>query len=333
MKLRTFTAPDMPAAMDMVRDAMGDDAVIIASKEIINGKRSISVTAAVDGEQWPPKTRVTEKTPGTEDLRFSLRNILRFHNVPELFIAKSLQKMSETELENIIALHRIGNRQAHYLERMALEKMAYASYNFSPLALDSTPQRLMLIGTPGIGKTLTVAKMAAKMAMDKGPLAVCTTDNKRAGGIEQLKAFTDILGIELKLATTPEELRTILSNLPEDARILIDTAGCNPYHPAELSELKAYTRLNGIEPILVMPAGSDASEALDMAEIFATLPVKRFLVTQTDAARRFGSMLAVAAAQSLALCNMSHSASITEKLLPADPALLAQLLLKYQPAT
>ncbi len=60
--------------------------------------------------------------------------------------------------------------------------------------------RIMLVGPPGVGKTLTIARLAAQIAIQKHKLAVITTDNKRAGGVRQLQAFTDILELELSSA-------------------------------------------------------------------------------------------------------------------------------------
>ncbi len=83
----------------------------------------------------------------------------------------------------------------------------------------------MLIGPPGIGKTLTIARIAAKLTMDKQSLLVITTDNKRAGGIEQLQAFTNILGHPLKVAPSRAALAQYLKSAKKQTHVLIDTAG------------------------------------------------------------------------------------------------------------
>jgi len=331
MRLRTFTAATMPDAMEMVRAELGEDAVILSAGKPGNS-RTVSVTAAVDREQRtvdsrePPST--VHRHPST-DLRFEIQNILRFHNLPEAFIARMILKMNEADLQAATALNRIsGNRDARHLHRLTMEKLIAAFFTFEPLAFDAPDLRIMLVGAPGAGKTLTAAKLAARLAMDKRPLTVITTDNKRAGGIEQLKAFTDILGLELKIAANRSELVQHLESAAP--RVLIDTAGCNPYEDAEFKELHSYTTLGSVEPILVMPAGGDSLEAIDMAETFADLPIRRLLITRADTARRFGSILAAAGANGLAFSNASHSASIIDPLHPADATLLAELLLKYQ---
>ncbi len=339
MRLRTFTAADMPSAMQMVRDELGEDAIILASEKH-NGK-SIRVTAAIDMRDETaspaPQTNghrqpLPRSEPRADNLRFDLQNVLRFHNVPELYIAKMLQRTTDADLSAAAALHRVGgSHDEQNLYRLALEKLLGRCFAFDPLPLDSPSMRLMLVGTPGIGKTLTIAKLAARLTMDGQKLAVITTDNKRAGGIEQLQAFTNILNINLRPVSTRQELTKELNALPSGMRVLVDTAGCNHYSDSELKELKSLATLEDLDPALVMPAGGDSAEAIDMAEAFAAyMPLKRLLVTRADTARRFGGILAVAAAQNLSFCHVSSSPSIVDTLQPVNAALLAQLLLRYQ---
>lgn len=330
MRLRTFTASDMPSAMNMVREALGDNAIILAT-EAQAGKKQVTVTAAVEEEE---EIGSRQQAVGNnslmpkefDDIKFELQNILRFHNIPELFVAKLLQKLTNSDLTEIIK----NKRGSEELYRPALERLLARNFVFDHLRFSTQDMRLMLIGTPGIGKTLTIAKLATKLAMDKQSLAVITTDTTRAGGIEQLQAFTSILGIELQIAGGRDELEKIIKSLPPRTRVLIDTAGCSPYDNTEFSELKSIARIENIEPILVLPAGGDSLEAIDMVEIFRTLPIRRILVTRADATRRFGGIMAAAAAHGLGFCNISRSASIMDSVQPLEPALLAQMLLKYK---
>lgn len=345
MRLRSFTARDMPSALEMVRAALGDDAIILSSQETPGG-RGITVTAAIDeseedGGFAPPLPRARPKSQQTvlqpqapsefTNLRLELQNILRFHNIPEMFIARMMQHATDSLLSASVGLHRMGGAKHDHdvLLQGVLEKILAAHFEFQPLSFHM-PLRLMLIGTPGIGKTLTVAKLAARLAVEKRPLLVITTDNKRAGGIEQLKAFTDILGLELHTADSRASLWRLLQNAPTQGHVLIDTAGCNPYAAAEMSELVAYASLEGIEPVLTLPAGGDSLEAIDMAEAFADAPVARILPTRVDTTRRFGGLLAAAAAKRLPFCNASGSSRIIDALQPVDAGLLAQFLLKHK---
>ena len=337
MRLRTFTASDMTSAMKMVREALGDNAIILAT-DSRSGSKQVTVTAAIEEKEefTPLRADASDKVIKKDivkndealitDIRFELQNILRFHNIPEILVAKLLQRITSADYAEIIE----NKRGSEELFRPALEKLLSRNFVFDPIRFSTNDMRLMLIGSPGIGKTLTIAKLATKLAMDKQSLAVITTDTNRAGGIEQLQAFTSILNVELQVASGYKELKEIINSLSPRTRVLIDTAGCSPYNHNEFDELKSITTLENIEPILVMPAGGDSLEAIDMVEIFNTLPIRRVLVTKADATRRFGGILAATMAHGLGFCNINRSASIMDSVQPLEPALLAQMLLKYK---
>jgi flagellar biosynthesis protein FlhF len=302
----------MPTAMKQVREALGDDAVILSS-QTHKGKKGVTITAAVqpgDDEDAPAPSRVSSSEP----LRFKIHELLRFHNVPEMFIAKIINADKSAWTGDV---------------RHCLEKLMAAYFTFDPINMQQG-NILMLVGPPGIGKTLTIARIASRLAMDKQPALIITTDNKRAGGVEQLQAFTTILNQPLKVAASRKALAEHLKSAERYEYVLIDTAGCNPYDTAELDELADFADQKGIDPVLALPAGGDSLEAIDHVEAFMALPIKRMLVTRADTARRFGGILAAAAAHNLSFCNVSSSSSIVDPLLPVDEALLAQLLLRYQ---
>lgn len=316
MRLRTFTAPDMPAAMEQVRQALGEDAIILSSGPQ-RGGRGVQVTAAIEpektdqrpaaGSQKNTSLATDHQSLEAEQFRFDLQHLLRFHNVPELFIAKMLKQAGK---------------------HPSLDTFLAGYFAFEPLGDERI---LMLVGPPGVGKTLSIARLAATLRRDKQKkLAVITTDNQRAGGVEQLQAFTSILGLDLHIAPTRADLWRHIQSQAKGTRILVDTAGCNPYDAKEMNELAAYGALEGVEPVLALPAGGDSEEAIDIAEAFSALPIRRLLVTRADTARRFGGVLSVAAAHGLAFANASCSPGVTEPLQPMDGETLAQYLLRYQ---
>ena len=229
MRLKSFYAKTMTEAMQMVRDALGDDAIIIATREE-NGGRSVRVTAAVERmeemnfnqpryEDNGIKPRVPRQAAIPEDylqydaeedaedaIHEKLTDTLLRHGVPG--------DISDTILSTATMM---GLNDTHGAMKMALEH----TYRFAPLPLKSR-KGLMMIGTPGAGKTLATAKLAARAALAGLKVAVVTTDTVRAGGVEQLEAFTKLLQIPLMKARNPSDLRARLAEQPDADLTLIE---------------------------------------------------------------------------------------------------------------
>lgn len=338
MRLRRFTAADTPAAMAQVRSALGEDAIILAT-EYDKSRRSVTVTAAIEEDfASPPAPSILARqarrvdslppsagvgaNPQVEQWQDALSLLFRYHAVPEPLVGRLVYKA-----------RRIGGKYAQaavWDKESALSSLLADCFRFEPLPLDS-PQRLMLAGPPGIGKTLSTARLATQLARKGARVTVITTDTQRAGGVQQLSAFTDILELPLIVADSPEELSRALRAVPRESHALIDTAGCNPYAAEERAELSALLAVEGFEPVLTLPAGMDAHEAADTARAFAHPRIKRLLATRLDAARRFGGLIAAADAGGLAFAHGTDSARIGGELAPlTSPALARRLLKGYE---
>lgn len=350
MRIRTFNAPDMQAAMQMVRDTMGEEAIILSSSKEAGGS-GISITAATEHEDEFPvigeasygsdhgdghhpaygegyaeprpvfqsKAAVSGSTQ-TNALQ-EIQNVLRFHNVPAYLEQKIMDTARYVAFEPVESLVDL---------KQALSRVLEASFAFSPIQLNEENFRMILVGPPGIGKTMTIAKMAARIVMERKKVTVITTDNKRAGGVEQLSAFTSILGIDLKVASSRTELRLALRECAPNARVLIDSAGSNPYDYEELKELGEYVNFEHMEAVLVAAAGGDCGEAEEIARAFSFLGARRLLVTRADTARRFGSILTTASVAELAFCNISSSSRVIGEFAATNAGVLAELLTKYK---
>ena len=109
--------------------------------------------------------------------------------------------------------------------------------------------------------------------------------------------------------------------------VLIDSPGLNPFRSADLGSLSSMLRASGAEPVLVLAAGMAARDCAEIGDTFAALGADRLLVTKLDAARRFGGILAAAAA-GLSFCEASIGPTIGRGLVPLSAEGLARLLLQ-----
>ncbi len=197
---------------------------------------------------------------------------------------------------------------------------------FAALPLGAEDRPLLLVGPPGAGKTLTVARLATRLVMAGIVPMVITTDGKRAGATEQLAAFTRLLGIDLVVACQPQALGHALMQR-HATPVLVDTAGCDPFDQAQLDELVALTETAGGAMALVLPAGMDVAESADIASAYAAAGVHLLVGTRFDSARRLGGILAASAGAGLALTEAGIGPGAADGLLPITPAWLATRLL------
>jgi len=335
MRLKTFYAKNMTEAMRQVRDTLGDDAVIIATRDE-NGGTSVRVTAAIEQvddlpdpypqDYEPIKDRQKSKFSNdhTDYLQYDAEEDSDGYLNEELTDIMLRHVVPNDVMDNILATSAMtGLGDAESALAAALDHL----YDFHPVPLKSR-KATMLVGAPGTGKTLMISKMATKAVMDGLNVAVITTDTARAGGVEQLNAFMKILNIPLQTARTRDELQTILEQVKGHDVVLIDTAGTNPHDPDDMARVARLIDAGSIEPVLAMTAGVDADESSEIARSFALLGTKRMLGTRLDISRRLGGLLAAAQKGGMSFCDISFTPRVTDGLDGLNPNKLAAFLIR-----
>ena len=185
---------------------------------------------------------------------------------------------------------------------------------------------IMLVGTPGAGKTLTAAKLATRLVqMGERPIVI-TADAQRAGATEQLAAFTRILNLDLIVAENPVMMARALAGRAAAHSAIIDMAGFNPFEAAQREALLTHAITADANLVWVLPAGLDAEDASEMAEIFATLGVRHMIPTKLDIARRLESVLRAAEAGGFILTDAGIGPGVADGLIPFDRPLLLSYL-------
>jgi flagellar biosynthesis protein FlhF len=178
-------------------------------------------------------------------------------------------------------------------------------------------QVLALVGPTGVGKTTTIAKLAARYAERHGSrdIALVSTDHYRIGAQEQLFHYGRLLGVPVQTARDAGELEALLGRLADRRLILIDTAGMGPRDRLLSNQLSLLRPLAGkLSTYLAMPGGASTGDCDHIVAQFRATPLAGCILTKLDEATRIGAALSAAVRHQLALAWVSDGQRVPEDL-------------------
>lgn len=194
---------------------------------------------------------------------------------------------------------------------------------------DGRPATIALVGPTGVGKTTTIAKLAATYRLKQARrVGLITCDTYRIAAVDQLRTYAGIINIPLRVAMTPAEMRAACAALSDMDVILIDTAGRAPKDTARLEELRAL--IGAAEPHathLVLSSSAAEASLLDAAERFAPLGCDRVILTKLDETVSFGVVLNILRRLNTRLSFVTTGQEVPDHIEAVNPARLAGLML------
>jgi flagellar biosynthesis protein FlhF len=177
-----------------------------------------------------------------------------------------------------------------------------------------------LVGATGVGKTTSIAKLAARYALLHGPqsVALITTDNFRVAAHEQLRSYARIMGVPMVVAADAAALQQALARLAGKGLVLIDTAGMSQ-RAMELSQHLALLQSGGraIQTYLTLATNSQRGVLNETVQAYREIPLAGCILTKIDETTSLGGALAVAIEQDLPIAYYSDGQRVPEDLHPA----------------
>jgi len=366
MEPKRFQAASMQEAMAKIRKELGEDAVILSTRRVRAGfELLIEVTAArgdpagrnegekrisigsngafehlngrmdelvnlvkeIKGEALRPDIQELKSTLGTVFDLLGLRN--RETGYMTSIYYRLLANGVSSEMATRLVDRLRANPSSNGHDRMK-EIEAYLQ-NSIPVSVDLAWGRraIAFVGPPGVGKTTTMAKLAARYAIEeKASVGLITTDTFKIGAAEQLKVFSRITGLPLEVVTGRsgrEGLHRTIDKFSDKDVILIDTPGLSQAnnHFAQLSEALRDQRIK--THLLLSPAVA-RENSIAAARRFGSINFNSIILTKLDECTRFGSIYDIIDQIGKPVSYITTGQNITQDIETADPGRIARLI-------
>ena len=366
MHVYTFRAESLQAALQQVRDALGPDASVLHTREKRRGRMGlfartfIEVEAtAVDAAQTVASRAQSLPPISKADIARASAGALDLASVGEVVEAPlaggSLETPSPAMLEVqadllssgispsvVAALMREvaeqgrGDQAADAVEdpwvlrgrigqRIAMRLKVAGSIELS----GNKPQVVALVGPTGVGKTTTLAKIAAGFRFDLGcRIGLIALDTFRLGAVDQLLQYAELVSAPLEVVSSSEQVTAALERLSDCDLVLLDTAGRAPRDSEQLAELHRFLQLAQPHSTqLVVSAASSPAYVAQTIERFSVLTPTNLLITKLDEAVEFGSWLAMLERTPLSISYLTHGQQVPQDIMVASARRLCSLLL------
>ncbi|RPI72607.1 MAG: AAA family ATPase, partial [Desulfobacteraceae bacterium] len=368
MNIKKFSARNIPEAIRMVKNEMGPEAVILKTRTIHGPEAKgadeglkIEVTAAMDYDVADPGNgkdnavelgRIIRKWQSLETEMRDLKQSLVLSDAarllkPELYFNQEvrtrylnfrnfgLRPEIITELMDTIPPEKTGNVSGTKLLQDSLAKvMSRVQVENNALA-DPQARVYSFIGPTGVGKTTTLAKLAAVTALQQGKkAALVTIDTFRIAAVAQLETYARIMGLPMTVANNNKELRNAIRKYEDHDCVLIDTAGRSPQKDQDIVELNAF--FNIPEPIrhfLVLSATTRYDNLIQIEKRFSRLPVRSCIFTKLDETRDISAMLNFLLCCRRPVAYLTTGQQVPEDIEMASKKKLAALLLNSMKQT
>lgn len=191
------------------------------------------------------------------------------------------------------------------------------------------PMVLALVGPTGVGKTTTIAKLAATYKLRQGrSVALITSDTYRIAAVDQLRTYAGILGVPMRVVTSPTEMEAAVASLANFDVVLIDTAGRSQNATERLRELGEFLEAaRPVETHLVLSSASSHGVLERTAQAFAAVKPNRLILSKLDEAVNFGVVVNVARSLSAKLSFVTTGQEVPDHIEPGRPERLARMIL------
>jgi len=399
MALKTFTGQTMKEAMAKVKQAVGDDALIVSNREIkrktLTTPGIYEIVVEVEDNKPVKNQKAQNNFPMRDDVMLKISQAAKeinsisknnSSNIPQTNIVevKELQKeikeitnhmkllqatvwdlnapsrnnlVIPPEFSEIYAIAKNSGMNKSHLDeimnltlkhmplKMRKNPITIKRY-FNTLLKKMIPIRhekelsvgdkkiMMFVGPTGVGKTTTIAKLAARYAFKKHKkykVGIITLDTYRIGAVEQLMTYARMMKLSIEAVVDPDDFSEALYKLKNNDIILIDTVGSSQHDKEKVDRLNQFINVNtfaSIDVNLVLSATTKYEDLKDIYENFSILPLDTCVFTKLDETLRIGNLFSLVYDVKKPVSYLSIGQEVPDDLMVADNDYLVENILK-----
>jgi flagellar biosynthesis protein FlhF len=308
--------PFEPAHPTMARETSTPEVRRLA--EEVRGLRQL-VEASLQPRRIARRTSLKRLPPAFAAFHHDLVQAGLEPQAAEHVLAEAAPSLRPGEEESDLALHQ------------AVHRTLARSVSVSGPLLNGSDQKktVIFVGPTGVGKTTTIAKLAAHYTLnEKRSVSLITLDTYRVAAVEQLRMYAKVIGVTLDVALTKRDALDYIRRRSRSELILIDTAGRSPMDEAGLRDLRELVALDHpLETHLVLSSTTREQDLIGGVSGYAGIPITRLLFTKLDETRGYGGLFGMVRKSGLPLSYLSTGQNVPEDLEVARPERVADLVL------
>lgn len=346
-KLLGFLSPHQVEITVAADDTLKVNSDLVRDREIIPKtlvNRTIQAPVATDHHKAPDEELLREMQlmkEMMEDIKLKMHEVGNIKGLPDYFQG-FYEILTHNHINADIAYSIINNVESRlpqhktedevWVRNMFMNVLQEYLAEASPINT-STYQKgrlVFIVGPTGVGKTTTIAKLAANMTfLEKKNVAMITLDTYRVSAAEQLRTFAEIIGIPISVVFNTEDFKDALQIYKDYDLIFVDTAGRSPRNTEQMKELHNYIQLSRPdETILVLSVTTNSSDLINTYWQFAPINIDKLIFTKLDETYSYGQILNTVHEVNKPIAYLTTGQNVPDDIQIMDPLQLASLLLR-----
>jgi len=347
MKVKKYVGDTIQDTIFKVKADLGSDAIILNTRKYkkggflglkIFGEKKVEVLAALEDDNSDVSNEKTLEE--IDKLKNMLNNMERERKKEGSYeenlspeIADIYNNLLEQGVKENIAQELIEDLKDDN-EEINIDKLKNniksAIGNPAPINRGQSLKIIAFIGPTGVGKTTTIAKLAAKFALQEElKVGMVTADTYRIAAVQQLETYSDIMNIPLEVVYSEKELKEVINGKFEDFDLIfLDTAGSSWTDKMQLGRLKNFTDKDLVtETHLLISLNTKTEDINKILDNFSTLEPDKIILTKVDEASKYGDIINLRNKYNLPYSYITYGQDVPDDIVEADTNKLFEYLL------